>query len=407
MSDSWLATTWGQVVSLEYGKGLRDYRTTGGKVPVYGTNGAIGWTDSALCHTDGVVIGRKGAYRGVHYSRNPFFVIDTAFYLRPLVELDMRWAYYQLLTVDINGMDSGSAIPSTSREDFYKLPVNVPSFPEQQRIAQLLSQFDDRIELLRATNETLEAIAQALFKSWFVDFDPVRAKSEGRTPEGMDEATAALFPDTFEDSPLGQIPTNWGSGNLGHLASLNPESWTASKHPDFVRYVDLSNTKANRVDVTDSIPFDEAPSRARRALRDHDTIVGTVRPGNRSFAYIYGATDDLTGSTGFAVLRPKKPIDAAFVYLGATKDSSIEHLAHTADGGAYPAVRPEVVAALSVAIPSRAVLDVFGEVAIGLLNKAGSNEKEAECLGRLRDSLLPRLISGQLRVHDVEMSRDH
>ena len=182
--DEWRPSLWGELATLEYGKSLRGYNATTGPYEVYGTNGPIGRHSEALCPYAGVIIGRKGAYRGVHYSPDPFFVIDTAFYLKPKVEMDTRWAYYQLLTQDINGMDSGSAIPSTSREDFYSLPVDVPPLPEQRAIAHVLSTLDDKIELNRRMNETLEEIARALFKSWFVDFDPVRAKMEGRWRQG-------------------------------------------------------------------------------------------------------------------------------------------------------------------------------------------------------------------------------
>src|SRR5689334_17581827 len=104
-TDLWKKCTWGDLVALEYGRALRDYEDFPGKYRVYGTNGPIGWHDEPLCQHPGVIVGRKGAYRGVHYSADPFFVIDTAFYVRPRVELDLRWAYYELLTQDINGLD--------------------------------------------------------------------------------------------------------------------------------------------------------------------------------------------------------------------------------------------------------------------------------------------------------------
>src|SRR5262249_1728449 len=149
---NWRDTTWGELATLEYGKSLRDYAQTPGKYRVYGTNGPIGWSDRALYEEASVIIGRKGAYRGVHYSPHPFFVIDTGFYLKPKVEIDSRWAYYQLLTQDINGMDSGSAIPSTTRPDFYALAVRVPPLPEQKAIAAVLGALDDKIELNRRMN---------------------------------------------------------------------------------------------------------------------------------------------------------------------------------------------------------------------------------------------------------------
>ena len=266
----------------------------------------------------------------------------------------------------------------------------------------LLGSFDDRIALLRETNATLEAIAQALFKSWFVDFDPVRARMEGRAPEGMDDATAALFPDSFEESELGWVPKGWRAGTLAEMSVLNPESWTTRNHPAFVAYVDLANAKDNEIAAVTHYAFDEAPSRARRVLRSGDTIVGTVRPGNRSFAFIFQPLNNLTGSTGFAVLRPSAKAHTEFVYLAATQDSSIDQLTHLADGGAYPAVRPDVVAGLPCVVPPMSILHAFHAVAEPLLAKVSENQQQAQTLATLRDTLLPRLISGQLRLPDAE-----
>ena len=192
-SKEWETDKWGNLATLEYGKSLRDYQSGVGDIPVYGTNGLIGFTDKPLCPFPSVVIGRKGAYRGVHYSNKPFFVIDTAFYLKPKTdELDLLFAYYQLLTQDINSMDSGSAIPSTSREDFYNLEIDLPPLPTQHRIADILSALDEKIELNRQMNETLEATARLFFKDWFVDFGPTRAKAEEAADAAADKGI--IFP---------------------------------------------------------------------------------------------------------------------------------------------------------------------------------------------------------------------
>ena len=289
-----------------------------------------------------------------------------------------------------------------SLRDQKKIKITIPPIHIQVSIAETLSALDDKIALNRQINATLEAIAQALFKSWFVDFDPVRAKMEGREPEGMDEATAALFPSELVESELGLIPKGWRVGSLEDLATLNSESWTAKKHPNTVLYIDLANAKDNQIAEVTSYAFDEAPSRARRVLRDGDTIVGTVRPGNRSFAFICQAASNLTASTGFAVLRPRKIENTEFVYLAATQDSSIEHLAHVADGGAYPAVRPEVVAGIQTILPTNAEMTAFHKVAAPLLVLIAHNQQQAQSLATLRDTLLPRLISGQLRIPEAE-----
>ncbi len=137
--SGWQATRWGTLVTLEYGKSLSEYSGGAGTFPVFGTNGRIGSHNELLCKHAGVIIGRKGAYRGVHYCNSPFFVIDTAFYVEPIVPLELRWAYYELLRQDINSMDSGSAIPSTSREDFYSIPVVAPPADVQNAFVQLLA----------------------------------------------------------------------------------------------------------------------------------------------------------------------------------------------------------------------------------------------------------------------------
>ena len=227
MMSRWQTVQWGDIASLEYGKGLSDYQKEKKEYPVYGTNGPIGWHTIPLCSHPGVIIGRKGAYRGIHYSKTPFYVIDTAFYLLPKIELDVRWAYYELLTHDINGMDSGSAIPSTSRDDFYAMSVSVPPIDEQRAIARMLGALDDKIELNHRMSKTLEHIATAIFKSWFVDFDPVVAKSEGRKPFGMIPEVAALFPNSFVETEDGPIPKGWSTDNLNNIADI-----TSGKRPN-------------------------------------------------------------------------------------------------------------------------------------------------------------------------------
>ena len=160
--SEWKTYKWGDLISLEYGKPIHDKNLLDGQYPVYGTNGKIGTSNlPPLCKHPSIIIGRKGAYRGVHYSNNPFSVIDTAFFVEPKTStLDLKWAYYKLLTVDINKMDSGSAIPSTDRYEIYSLSVELPPLDEQRRIAGILGSLDDKIELNRRINANLEAQAQ-------------------------------------------------------------------------------------------------------------------------------------------------------------------------------------------------------------------------------------------------------
>ena len=302
----------------------------------------------------------------------------------------------------IGRMEGTSGRQRVSWQSIAAYQFAFPSPEERRETARVLSTLDDRITLLRETNATLEAIAQALFKSWFVDFDPVRAKMEGRTPEGMDEATAALFPDGLETSELGEVPRGWRVGTVASVALLNAKSLSPRNPPPEINYLDLAGVKANVFDVPQCYSFADAPSRARRVLQEGDCIVGTVRPGNRSFGFIATAQNHLIGSTGFAVLSPKQHWMTAFTYLCATRDESIDRLASLADGGAYPAVRPDVVASTPCTLPPDEVMKVFDGAARPLLDAIGANSEQAQTLATLRDTLLPRLISGQLRLPDIE-----
>ncbi|WP_321902512.1 restriction endonuclease subunit S [Burkholderia cenocepacia] len=380
MRSEWMPTTWGELATLEYGKAIRDYQTPKADFRVYGTNGPIGWYDTPLCHFPSVIVGRKGAYRGVHYSSKPFFVIDTAFYLKPKVKIDTKWAYYCLLTYDINGMDSGSAIPSTSRDEFYKLPVLLPSFEEQQAVASFLSLFDDRIDLLRQTNATLESITQALFKSWFIDFDPVRAKAEGREPEGMDADTAALFPDSFEDSALGEIPKGWNWARLSDLLELlyGKALKATERHPGSipvygsggvtgfhnVSLVPHGSVIVGRKGTVGSLYWEDGP------FYPIDTTF-YVRPKNVPLTYCYYAMQRL----GLETMNT----DAAVP--GLNRDN---------------AYRLELIR------PTEEIMGMFDGLATSLRDAMSLNSAREKTLSDIRDTLLPRLVSGKLLLPEAE-----
>lgn len=319
-------------------------------------------------------------------------------------ELDHRFLKYILLAERTAFMRfaSGTTHQTIYFPEVKAFHVALPPLTVQRRISDLLGLLDDRIDLLRQTNATLESIAQALFKSWFIDFDPVRAKTEGREPDGMDAATAALFPSEVEESALGAIPKGWRGGTLRDFSEMNSASWGARRTPAEVAYIDLAGVKSNVFDKPQRYRFSEAPSRARRELRAGDTLVGTVRPGNRSYGFIVESQVGLTGSTGFAVLSPKKLEAAEFVYLCATREENIDRLAALADGGAYPAVQPELVHGTPCPVPSEQILECFHSVASHIFRAIHANAERSRVVAELRDTLLPRLISGKLRLPEAQ-----
>jgi type I restriction enzyme S subunit len=386
---------------LKRGYDLPQQRRKPGVVPIVSSSGISGFHSQTMVKAPGVVTGRYGTIGEVFYVTSDFWPLNTTLYVRDFKCNDPRFISYFLKTINFQSCSDKAAVPGVNRNHLHELSVRVPPLTEQRAIAHILGTLDDKIELNRRTNETLEAMARALFKSWFVDFDPVRAKAAGRKPAGMDEATAALFPDGFEQSELGEIPRGWRVVNFANFASLNPEIWSKKDYPDRIEYVDFSNTKWGRIESTATYSKKDAPSRAQRILRSRDTIVGTVRPGNGSYALI--DHEGLTGSTGFAVLRPKHETFAEFIYLAATSAQNLDMLAQLADGGAYPAVRAEVIIEQPVVCPPNNTIARFSATTASLLSRFAQSERESRSLAKLRDTLLPRLLSGEVSVaHLVE-----
>jgi type I restriction enzyme S subunit len=277
----------------------------------------------------------------------------------------------------------GATMPNLNEDVIRRVPLHLPPLPEQRGIAAVLGALDDKIALSHRMNRTLEEMAQAIFKSWFVDFD-------GQTE--------------FEDSgtELGEVPRGWDVGRISDLAHLNPSAWTRKNAPEFIHYLALTDTSCGNYGEPLRLLFSDAPSRARRMLADGDTIFGQVRPANGSYALIQDAEPNLTGSTGFAVLRPIQTAARYFVYLWVTQRATIDYLASVAHGSACPAVAPEIIHSLSVPIPPAEKLVSFDSVVHPLFARRAVNRKQSRTLAELRDTLLPRLISGEIRVPEAE-----
>ena len=353
-----------------------------------------------------IVIARTGASTGSSvYVKNPPLALFASYLVRLQIkpDFDPRFVSYylksELFWEFMRGvLGDKSAQPNASASTMTSAPFRAPrNLLEQQAIAHILGALDDKIELNRQMNQTLEAMARAIFQDWFVDFGPVRAKMEGEEPY-LPPDLWNLFPDDMVDSELGEIPEGWDVTPLSKVSNVNPETWSSKNKPDSVEYVDLANTKWGVIESTQHFPWKDAPSRARRVLRPGDTLVGTVRPANGSFCFV--GNDGLTGSTGFAVLRPSHPHFRELVYLSATATDNIERLAHLADGAAYPAVRPEIVGETEVTIPTSEteVLAWFSKTVGPILDGMETNKTESRSLAAQREVLLPELTSGKLAV---------
>ena len=359
---------WGDIISLEYGKPVADKNSLNGPVPVYGTNGEIGtsWLPP-LCNNASVILGRKGAYRGVHYSSKPFSVIDTAFYVKPLItDLNLLWVYYKFLTYDINRMDSGSAIPSTDRYEIYSLPLDLPELSIQNTVADTLSALDTKIFNNKMVNHHLEQMARAMYNEFL---------TSGSGSDGI----------------------------IADIADINLHSYSPREKWDFVNYLDTSNiTRGVISEIQFITDVNDLPSRARRKVTARDIIYSTVRPNQRHYGLVSAPIDNMLVSTGFSVIHSNDhSVSNEYLYMLLSSDAVTEQLQAVAEQSVstYPSIKPSDIGSLGVFIPSNGE-DLHGQLHL-IFEKISNANDENRRLAALRDALLPRLMSGELSVADL------
>ncbi|MFN7020396.1 MAG: restriction endonuclease subunit S [Phycisphaerales bacterium] len=396
---TWRSSTWGDEISLEYGKALRDYSESGGSVRVFGTNGPVGWTDTPLTDGPGVILGRKGAYRGVHYSVDPFWVIDTAYFVVPKADFDMRWLYYAIIHHKLGEIDDGSPIPSTTRAAVNPRELDVPPIETQRAIAAVLGSLDDKIEQNRRTARALERLARAIFRAWFVDFEPVKAKAAGAASfPSMPQAVFEALPTTFTDSDIGPVPQGWEVGAVSEVFDVNPSR--PLRKGEIAPCLEMKNmpTHGHTPESWEQRPFGSGTR-----FMNGDTLVARITPclENGKTAYVDFLNDGQTawGSTEYIVLRPKPPLPAVFAYCLARtvefRDFAIQNMTGTSG---RQRVAPTAMDHFRLAVPPEAMAVAFGEIAQPSFDCIRAVMIESRKLSALRDYLLPQLLSGQVPV---------
>ena len=304
----------------------------------------------------------------------------------------------------IESFNAGGSRRAITKAHIESFVISIPPLNVQRQIAELLDGLDDRISLLRETNATLEAIALALFKSWFVDFDPVRARVEGRAPEGMDEATAALFPDVFEESELGLVPKGWTVGSLGDVAVTVKQQLRAAELHAGLRYVGLEHIPRKSLSLNDWGSADGLES-DKTAFEEGDILFGKLRP---YFHKVVVAPFDGVCSTDILVLQSKVPSYFGIATMHLFSTALIDYADRLSNGAKMPRVSWKDLSAYPIVVPPAHVAGEFTSVIGHVLDSMTSNVNEAQTLAMVRDTLLPRLISGQLRlpesVHSMEVS---
>lgn len=287
--------------------------------------------------------------------------------------------------------------------DLSQLPIVLPPPREREAIAHIVGTLDDKIELIRRMNATLETMARALFKSWFVEFDPVRAKAEGRDP-GFPKIVADLFPDTFNYSELGDIPNGWQLAPIGDVADIVGGSTPSTRES---RYWDGQYNWATPKDLS-ALPVPVLLDTERRitdaGLHQISSGLlpkGTVLLSSRApIGYLAVAEVPVAVNQGFIAMKAKKGVSNLFLLFWASL--SHDRIVSRANGSTFLEISKGNFRPISVVTPTANIMDAFERVARPVYERIVQSERESRTLTALRDALLPKLISGELRVKDAE-----
>jgi type I restriction enzyme, S subunit len=406
MANSWPEVELGAVATLQRGFDLPIQKRMPGRVPIVSSSGISGYHSQPAVRGPGVITGRYGTIGQVFLVTEDFWPLNTTLWVKDFHGNDPRFVAYLLRTIDFHSCSDKSSVPGVNRNDLHRLAVLLPALAEQKRIAHVLGTLDDKIDLNRRMSATLEAMSRAIFKSWFVDFDPVRQKAAGKQPVGMDAQTAALFPDSFEDSEIGEVPKGWRVLALPEVADImsggTPRKSDAAFWGGDIPWV--SPKVMTHIHVDDSI------DRVTQAAVGNGT---RLVPAGAVLVMVRG----MGLHDGVRVSQAKCPVTfnqdvKALVATGIPATHLLYWMLHEASSlltkvqtsGHGTGVLPtDFLTKLMTVIPgSNDEVNRLVACLEGLDAQLVSLVTQEKTLAALRDALLPKLLSGEVRVSEAE-----
>ena len=399
---------------LTFGNGKKRPADEGnGTFKVFGSNGVIGHCDEFSNPAETIIIGRVGSYCGsVHFSPEQCWVTDNAIKGTARTGADARYCYYLLLTRDLHSLRGGSGQPLINQTSLKSLEVPERSFADQKAIAHILGTLDDKIELNQKMNQTLEEIAKAIFKSWFVDFDPVRAKTEGR-PTGLPPEISGLFPDELVDSEIGEIPKGWDCVPLGDHTNLTKgRSYKSAELMDSdTALVTLKSFKRGGGYRLDGLKPYVGTFKPEQIVSEGELIIALTDVtqaadviGKPAIVRSSSKHSKLVASLDVGIVRANEAsfFSKQFCYFLMLTERYTQHSLGYTTGTTVLHLAKDASAKFEVSLPPAGLVTCFSDIASNLMKRIFVAEKESETLAELRDTLLPKLISGELRIPDAE-----
>lgn len=402
MESEWQTVSLGEVMTLQRGFDLPQTKRVKGPFPVIASTGQVGLHAEAKVRGPGVVIGRSGSLGGGQYIKGDFWPLNTTLWVKDFKGNDRHFCYYLLKSLDLAHFNAGSGVPTLNRNHIHPLPVLYPPLPEQRAIAHILGALDDKIEQNRHTAQALEQLARTVYRAWFVDFGPVKAKAAGASSfSSMPQPVFDALPTRFVDSEIGSVPEGWEVENIGDVVTVKGGSTPSTKEPDYwdggkhcwATPKDLSRLSHPVLLDTERHITDAGVDRISSGLLP----VGTVLMSSRApIGYLAIARVPTAVNQGFVAMICDGPLPPAFILNWA--HSSMETIKSRAGGTTFPEISKKNFRPIPVIKPTDEVVAAYGQTVDPLFDLLTACVKENECLAKTRDYILPRLLSGQVSV---------
>lgn len=366
-----------------------------GIVPVYGGNGILDYCNNSNVSGETIIIGRVGAYCGsVYFENNEIWVSDNALFAKSKPGFDSKYLYYLLTHDNLNQYAGGSSHPLLTQSRLNELKYSIPDLPTQTAIAEILSSLDDKIELNNKINQELENLAQTLFKQWFIDFEFPNENGEPYKSSGGE----------MVESELGEIPKGWEVSNLNQIARLVKKNIKPFENPDTLYFhyslPEFDSGKIPSIDLGSTILS------SKYEVSEHSILVSKLNPRIPRIWTIINPESNSICSTEFQVLKPTKVVFFPFVNYLCKSEIYLSSLQSKVTGtsSSHQRVNPLDIINYEVVLPQIELIDKFFHSTYDFIQKIEKNIQENIQLTNLRDNLLPKLISGELEVSQVQKS---
>ncbi|HHL8292246.1 TPA: restriction endonuclease subunit S [Escherichia coli] len=424
MGSKWKICELGEFIELKRGYDLPKNSRTKGTVPIISSSGLTDYHNEAMVKGPGVITGRYGTIGEVFYIEDDFWPLNTTLYVIDFKGNEPLFVYYLLHTLSYSDYTDKAAVPGINRNHLHKAKIRVPVHPDtQKKIATQLYKLETRINLNNKLNQTLEQMSQTIFKSWFVDFDPVidNALDAGKPiPEALQSRAElrqkvrnsadfkplpaeirSLFPSEFEETELGWVPKGWTLKSVAKSININPTIKLPKNK--IAKYVDMKSLPTQGYSISDII---EKPYSGGAKFQNNDTLFARITPclenGKTGFVDFLDEKETAFGSTEFIVMRGTPQVHYLYVACLARESNFRLHAIQNMVGSSgRQRVQNSCFDSFYIAIPTPAVMSLFSGKVSSYFDKMYFCNLENKSLTTLRDTLLPKLISGELSLEDL------